>query len=88
VKSPHIPHDDLQDVMEMTQKLENYICNVLKDTDRQLAMSALMSASINCMLGQCTKVEEVMLYRNLFIEILDSTIRSIQIKPPEKPPFS
>lgn len=77
---PHIPRDDLMDVMEMTNKIESYISGVLKDNDRNLAMSALMSASINSMLSQCKTLNEVMFYRNLFMQILDSSIRSIQIK--------
>jgi len=80
MEMPHIPHDDLMDVMEMTNKMEMYISNVLQENDRNLAMSALMSASINCMLGQCKTLDEVVFYRNLFMQILDSSIRSIQIK--------
>lgn len=85
---PHIPQDDLMDVMEMTNKMEGYITHVLKDNERNLAMSALMSATINCMLGQCSTLDEVVFYRNLFMQILDSSIRTIQIKPPERPPSS
>lgn len=77
---PHIPRDDLMDVMEMTNKIESYISGVLKENDRNLAMSALMSASINNMLSQCKTLNEVMFYRNLFMQILDSSIQSIQIK--------
>ena len=44
---PHIPHDDLMDVLEMTNKMESYIPNILKDNDHNLAISALMSASVN-----------------------------------------
>ena len=84
---PHIPRDDLTDVMEMTSKIECYIANVLKDNDRQLAMSALMSSTINSMLGLCRTLEEVMFYRNLFVQILDCSIRTIEIKKPEPPSF-
>jgi len=83
---PQIPHDDLMDVMEMTQKIEMYINYVLKDIDGKLAMSALMSASINCMLAQCKTLTDVMIYRNLFIQILDNSIRTIRIQGPQKPP--
>ena len=76
-----IPQDDLMDVMEMTNKIESYIANVLKDNDRNLAMSALMSACINSMLFQCKTLDEVVFYRNLFMQILDNLIRTIQIKP-------
>jgi hypothetical protein len=48
-KQPHIPQDDIMDVMEMTYKLEKYMTKVLKEVDPNLAMSALISASINCL---------------------------------------
>jgi hypothetical protein len=75
-----IPRDDLIDVMEMTNKIESYIAGVLKDNDRNLAMSALMSSCINSMLAQCKTLNEVMFYSNLFMQILDSSIRTIEIK--------
>lgn len=77
---PMVPQDDLLDVMEMTQKLENYISKVLKENDLTLAMSALMSASINCTIAQCTTLSEVMFYRNIFAQIFDASIRSIRLK--------
>lgn len=78
--NPSVPQDDLLDVMEMTSKLENYITHVLKENELTLAMSALMSASINCMLAQCQTLEEVVFYRNIFAQIFDSSIRSIRLK--------
>ena len=80
MQKPTVPQDDLLDVMEMTKKLENYISNVLKENELTLAMSALMSASINCMLGQCKTLEEVIFYKNVFTNIFDSSIRSIRLK--------
>jgi len=77
---PPIPRDDLIDVMEMTQKLESHISHILKENEITLAMSALMSATINCMLGQCKTFDEVVFYRNIFMQIFDSSIRAIKIK--------
>ncbi len=85
---PHISQDDLTDVIEMTDKIEVYINTILDGNQQSLAMSALMSSSINCMLGQCETLSEVMFYRNLFIQILDSSIKQIQVKGPEKQPPS
>jgi hypothetical protein len=85
---PQIPHDDLMDVMEMTNKIESYVNHVLKDNDGNLALSALMSACINCMLSQCSTLTEVMFYRNLFVQILDNSIRTIRIQGPQKTPSS
>lgn len=75
-----VSQDDLLDVMEMTSKLENYISQILKDNELTLAMSALMSATINCMLGQCKTLDEVVFYRNIFAQIFDSSIRSIRLR--------
>jgi hypothetical protein len=77
---PDIPQDDLIDVMEMTNKIEEYVYHVLKDNETSLALSALMSACINCTLDQCSTLDEVLFYRNLFVQILDSSIRNIKIQ--------
>jgi hypothetical protein len=77
---PSIPQDDLLDVMEMTNKLERFIENVLKENDLTLAMSALMSATINCTIAQCKDIDEVIFYRNILSEIFDSSIKSIKLK--------
>jgi hypothetical protein len=76
------------DVIEMTDKIEGYTRAILAGNELTLAMSALMSSSINCMLGQCRTLAEVMFYRNLFMQILDSAIRQIEVKGPEKPSSS
>jgi len=75
-----VSQDDLLDVMEMTKKLEFHISHILEENDRSLAMSALMSATINCMFGQCKTRDEVYFYRNIFIQIIDKTVQSIKIK--------
>ena len=79
-----IPQDDLMDVMEMTQKIEAHILATIKGNDRNLSMSAIMSACINAMLVQCNTLDEVLFFRNLFVQILDGSIRSINIKPAEE----
>lgn len=83
-----IPQDDLIDVMEMTNKIESCINEVLKENDRSVAVSALIGACINCLISQCNTLEEVMDHRNIFIKILDRTIRTIRIQEPQQPPFS
>lgn len=80
MEKPAIPQDDLLDVMEMTQKLESYISHVLKENEPTLGMSALMSATINSMLAQCKTLDEVVFYRNIFMQIFDSSIRNIKIQ--------
>lgn len=85
---PQVPHDDIMDVMDMTNKMEAYISKAFKENELNLAMSALMSASINSMLAQCKTLDEVIFYRDLFTQILDSTIRTIRLQRPQKPPYS
>jgi hypothetical protein len=82
MEAPHIPRDDIIDVEEMTKKIESYICYVLQDNQRNLAMSALMTATINCMLAQCKTFDEVLFYRNIFMQIFDETIKNIEIRDP------
>jgi len=80
---PGIPQDDLMDVIEMTDALETCISSVIKGNEKNLAMSALMSASVNCLLDQCETLQEVAFYRHLLVHILDNTIKRIQIKNPD-----
>ena len=80
-----IPQDDILDVLQLTTDLEAAMFNVLKDSPYALAVSALMNASISCILAQCDTIDEAILYRNIFMEIFDRSIRSIQIKDKETP---
>lgn len=80
---PTISPDDITDVMEMTERLENYIEEVFENNERNLAMSALMSAFINSAFRQCKTPDEILFFRNCFIRILDNSIRSIQINEKE-----
>ncbi len=85
IKQPQIPQDDLMDVMEMTQRLERYILRALKDQDHMLAMSALISASVNCLWAKCNSFDQVVFFRNMLMEILDRSIHHMQIKKPDQP---
>jgi hypothetical protein len=83
MENADVSKDDLLDVLELTQKLENQIGYVLKENELPIAMSALISSTINCMVGQCNTIEEVVYYRNLYAEIFDGAIRAIKIKQKE-----
>ena len=86
---PHqIPQDDLIDITEMTQKIEDCIFVILKDADVHIAISALMSATINTLIAQCDNLSEVKFFRNLFVKALDNSIKIIQTTKPGKPPSS
>lgn len=75
-----IPMDDIMDVHELSQKLELGIKEAFVDVERELALSALMSAFINSILDQCKTMEDALFYRSLFIRALDNTIASIQVE--------
>ena len=75
-----ISQDDLIDVAEMTKKIEKSIAKILADNEFNLAMSALISATINSLINQCQTLDEVIFHRNLFMQILDNTIRQIKIR--------
>lgn len=85
---PDIPKDDLMDIIEMTDKIEVFINTLLEENQTHIGMSALMGASINCMLAQCDTLDEILLCRNAFMRLLDACIRDTQVRKPEKPPPS
>lgn len=83
---PHeLSQDDFQDVLEMTMKMESFFNEISSENDKNLAMSALMSSSINCMFAQCKSMNEIFFHRQLFIQMMDSTIKTIQIIGPSFP---
>ena len=88
MEEPQIPQDDLMDVLEMTRDIEVHIARVLSENELNLALSALMSATINSILSQCTTLDEVVYYRNLFMLSFDRSIKSITIQKPQNPPSS
>lgn len=75
-----IPNDDLLDVVEMTTKLKKYMAGMLDQTEMCLAMSAVMNATIHCILSQCKTMDEVLFYRKTFMEFFDGSIRAIKLK--------
>lgn len=80
MQPPNIPHDDLEDVMEMANKMELFISDIFDENETNLAISALMSTTINCILEQCYTLDEVVSYRNIFMKMFESSIRDIRIK--------
>lgn len=74
-----VSKDDVQDVTEMTRKLEDAIGFILSDNEMELAVSALMSATINTIFGQCESLNEVYHYRSVVIKVMDLAISGIKI---------
>lgn len=78
---PHqISRDDLEDVMQMGNELERFILEMMEDTEINLAVSALMGATVNTILNQCKTLEDAMFFRHLFVEIFDLGIRNILLR--------
>lgn len=82
-----ISQDDIMDVVEMTKILETHISEVLADNDINLAISALITASINSIISRCENVNQIILSRAVLIECFDQVMRSIGIKKFENPPY-
>lgn len=83
---PQISHDDVMDILEMTSKLESCMNDILREIRMDLALSALMSASINCIIFQCSTLSEIENYRNIFMKIFDVSIKTIQMEEPDQAP--
>jgi hypothetical protein len=78
---PYIPKDDLEDLEQLTEGLLNAIQNILRDQQADIAVSALISASLSCIIGQCDSVKEIIFYR----EIIDALfIKTIQESNPKQ----
>lgn len=74
-----IPEDDLQDVFEMTIKIESCINQILNDNQLDLAISALITSCINTLLRQCDTVQDAIFYRNVLVNLLDGSIEKMQL---------
>jgi hypothetical protein len=77
---PKGSRDDLLDVMELTDKLQQQIANVLNDNLIYLSMPALIAATINCMLSQCDSIEQAHSYRDLFVSLFGEAIKDHTVK--------
>lgn len=87
MEKPQLPQDDLEDVMEMTDRIEDFVAFTLKDTPLNLAMSALISAATNCILAKCETVNQAIFFRNLLLDVLDKTIGEMKPKDGINPPL-
>jgi hypothetical protein len=78
-EKPEISQDDLLDVMEMTQTLEFLISDTLRGNQQSLAISALISASLNSLFSQARTMDDVKYYRDLFVDVMDEQVKKIKI---------
>lgn len=76
-----ISNDDIEDVSQMSRKIEIALAEILSDNDMDLAFGALMTGTINSILCQCETWEEFVHYRDVFITVLKTTHTKIIKKP-------
>jgi len=75
-----ISNDDLEDVKELTSKLDKAILEILEDTQLEIAISSLLSTTINCMIDQCDTILDTLMYKNLLIKAFDLGIESFMMR--------
>jgi hypothetical protein len=66
---PDISADDIEDVREMTHKLEDAMRATLSGQELCLAISALMSATVNCVIDQCETIDQLEHYQEVFSRV-------------------
>jgi|GEM_PF-1846889 len=80
--------DDLEDVVELTKKLEESIAVILEENEQGIALSALTSATIRCVLVQCDTLDEAKIHKNIFMQMFDFSMQNMKFDPKEKDPNS
>jgi len=70
--------DDLEDVKEMSKKLEKHLYRIAKDQELGLVISALLSTVVNFTLSQCQNTSQVEFYRNCFFTVFTKSIEMVK----------
>jgi hypothetical protein len=69
MEKTNIPLDDIDDVKEMTKKLEDSMCEILSENEITLAISALVSATVNFVIHQSASIDEIEHYQTVFMKV-------------------
>jgi hypothetical protein len=72
----NLPRDDLIDIVELSRKLAESVNEILDECDVHIALSALISTTMQCVMSQCSKYEEVFFYREMAIQLMDAMIKT------------
>lgn len=75
-----IPRDDVQDIVDVMNKIDPYVKELIQEDGFRAVFSALLNTCINCMLSQARTLEEIELYRNGMVRAIDHAIKAIRIK--------
>jgi len=76
-----VSQDDVQDLIELTKKLEESILDILKGNEHSTALSALIITTIRCMIIPCKTPDEAEVHRNLFMKMFDFSIKDVFYDP-------
>ena len=74
MQKPRVTPDDLMDIVELADQLQQEISKTLDDKDFNIAMSALIGATINAMIAQCSSVQQAFNYRNIFFNLFTAIL--------------
>lgn len=85
-KITQIPQDDFMDVLEITKDLQKYMDNISLENGRNIAMTAIINSTINSIFNNSGEIKDVIFYRNVLVELLDSSIKEVQDKTKKNPP--
>lgn len=80
MEKPNISQDDLTDIVELSNKIEDFIDQLMEDNDQNVGMSALFSAFFNCSFRNCSNLMEMMVLRSIIIQTIDSMIKNVKVK--------
>ena len=75
-----ISADDITDVVEMVDKIEDLLCDLLEDNASELVISALLNVTINATIFGCNSVNEAKQYRAAIIHGLDRSLEALKRK--------
>ena len=74
----YVSSDDIQDVEELSEKIEVFLRETLKGQQLDIALSSLVASAINITIEQSESLEELIDYRNAFFIIFDNAIIEIE----------
>jgi len=72
--------DDLEDVYQLTNELEKAIYEILKDNSYELGISALLSATINSLINQCSNAAELIEYKRIINDCFNNAIITLKMR--------
>ncbi len=74
----NISQDDLLDIQELTLKLGSVMAEILKGHERNIIISALMSAFITAIIKNSKNFDEVKMHFSFLPHIMNSSIDEIE----------